>query len=121
MRSQSSTNVPWSRTVAYDGAWVPPAMLGTLLRGLINQRREEDFVVSRFHTLTRRERDVLALITEGRTDHEIGDALYISPQTARTHAHKVLRKLDVHSRLEASILAVDYRLIERIDTQREGT
>ena len=55
--------------------------------------------------LTTRELDVLALVAEGRTNREIGEALFISAKTASTHVSHILSKLDVRSRLEAATAA----------------
>ena len=92
---------------------IPGEMLGGLLRHLIQRRRDEDGVVDRFSRLSRREREVLALLTEGKDNRAIAEALVVSPHTARTHIQKVLEKLEVHSRLEAAALASQHRLIER--------
>jgi DNA-binding NarL/FixJ family response regulator len=51
-------------------------------------------------SLTRREREVLELLAEGHKNAEIGEALEISTETARTHAKNVYRKLGVCSRKE---------------------
>ena len=51
-------------------------------------------------SLTRREREVLSLLSRGQKNAEIARALQISPQTARTHAKRVYRKLGVNSRGE---------------------
>ena len=55
--------------------------------------------------LTPRERAVLKLIGRGLRNEQIADELVITVRTAETHVGRVLRKLDVHSRVEASILA----------------
>ena len=52
--------------------------------------------------LTRREREVLALVALGRTDPEIAEALTISPKTASRHVHNILGKLNMHRRSEAA-------------------
>jgi DNA-binding CsgD family transcriptional regulator len=51
--------------------------------------------------LTARELDVLRLIAQGRTNPEIGQALYMSPKTASVHVSRILAKLDVKTRTEA--------------------
>ena len=51
--------------------------------------------------LTHREREVLALIADGRTTQEISDALSISVLTVQSHVKNVLAKLGVHSKVEA--------------------
>lgn len=94
-------------------ASIPPGMLGLLLRRLIQRGREADQAVDRFSRLSRREREILALMVEGMDNHAIARVLVISPHTARTHAQNVLSKLGVHSRVEAAAVAVEFGLIER--------
>lgn len=101
------------RAVANGEAWVPTSMLGVLLSSLIEQRRVEDAVVERFARLSRREREVLALLVDGHDQHGIADILVISPDTARTHVQNIRNKLEVRSRLEAVALAVEHNLLER--------
>lgn len=52
--------------------------------------------------LTAREREVLALLAEGRTNREIGQALFISPKTASVHVSNLLMKLGAANRTEAA-------------------
>ncbi len=51
--------------------------------------------------LTERERDVLRLMVEGKSDREIADALNLKFNTVRNHTQHILEKLGVHSRQEA--------------------
>ncbi len=55
--------------------------------------------------LTRREREVLALLVAGRTNRQIGDELFISEATASVHVSNILGKLGVAGRTEAATLA----------------
>jgi DNA-binding NarL/FixJ family response regulator len=55
--------------------------------------------------LTPREVEVLALLAEGRTNGEIGAALYISTRTAGVHVSNILAKLGVRSRTQAAAVA----------------
>jgi DNA-binding NarL/FixJ family response regulator len=55
--------------------------------------------------LTAREREVLALVGQGRANRDIAEALFISERTARTHVSNILRKLELTSRTQAAILA----------------
>lgn len=50
------------------------------------------------HGLTAREREILTYLAEGHNGSYIASALFISPNTARTHIHNIYRKLDVSSR-----------------------
>ncbi|MFB6438139.1 AAA family ATPase [Streptomyces sp. NPDC056411] len=60
--------------------------------------------------LTPRERDVLRLVAEGRSNRQIADALFISPKTASVHVSNILAKLGVSGRGEAGALAHRLRL-----------
>ncbi len=91
-----------TRAVHRGDTLVPPRMLGPLLAALLRRKKEQDWAYSRISNLTRREREVLALLSEGADNEGIARALVISPQTARTHIQNILSKLSVHSRLEAA-------------------
>ncbi|MFD9128327.1 AAA family ATPase [Kitasatospora sp. NPDC059571] len=62
--------------------------------------------------LTPRERDVLRLLTLGRTNRQIAEELYISPKTASVHVSNILAKLGVGGRGEAAAVAHRLRLFE---------
>jgi DNA-binding NarL/FixJ family response regulator len=55
--------------------------------------------------LTPRERQVLALVAEGRTNREIGAELYMAEKTASVHVSRILAKLGVRGRTEAAAVA----------------
>ena len=55
--------------------------------------------------LSPREREVLLLLAQGKTETEIAAALVLSPKTIATHIQNVLRKLRVHSRTQAVVIA----------------
>ncbi|HEY9647388.1 MAG TPA: response regulator transcription factor [Chroococcidiopsis sp.] len=61
--------------------------------------------------LTPRERDILKLITAGKTTQEIAETFYITPGTVRVHIHAILQKLDVRDRTQAALLALQTGLI----------
>jgi DNA-binding NarL/FixJ family response regulator len=52
--------------------------------------------------LSRREEEILRLLTGGLTDREIGEALTISTRTVETHVSNILRKLDARNRADAA-------------------
>lgn len=91
-----------TRSVHRGQTLVPPRMLGPLIAALLRRRKERDAAHDLISQLTRREREVLALLSKGADNERIARALVISPQTARTHIQNILTKLSVHSRLEAA-------------------
>ena len=103
--------------VAAGEASIPGAMLGSLLRTLIQDRREEDRAVERFSRLSMREREVVALIVEGLDNAALGERMFVSPNTARTHVQNILRKLEVSSRLEAASMATTFGLLDRFPVE----
>ena len=60
---------------------------------------------SAFPDLTPREREVLALVADGRTNRQIATELFITDKTASVHVSNILSKLDVSNRGEAAALA----------------
>ena len=55
--------------------------------------------------LSPREREVLALVAEGRSNKAIAEALYVSPNTIKTHVAALLTKLNVDTRVQLAALA----------------
>jgi len=76
-----------------------PAVARTLTRTLVAPNRDST-------ALTPREREILVLVAQGRSNREIAQALVISERTARTHVSNVLAKLDLASRTQAALWAV---------------
>lgn len=60
----------------------------------------------RGNALTEREREVLGLITDGRSNREIARALVLSEKTVKTHVSNILMKLDLADRTQAALWAV---------------
>jgi DNA-binding CsgD family transcriptional regulator len=56
--------------------------------------------------LSKREHEVLALMSEGRTNREIGERLFISQKTVGVHVGNILAKLGVSGRVEAAAVAI---------------
>jgi NarL family two-component system response regulator LiaR len=65
----------------------------------------------RGHDLTEREREVLALLVEGKSNVEIAEDLAVSLSTARFHVSAIIDKLGVANRTQAATLAVRHKLV----------
>ncbi len=60
----------------------------------------------KWESLTLREREVLGLLAEGKTDKEIAQALQVKVKTVENHVSRILEKLGVDSRTQAALWAV---------------
>ncbi len=58
------------------------------------------------YSLTQREHDILALLSEGRSNREIAGALFLSEKTVKAHLAAIFRKLGVTNRTQAAMMAV---------------
>jgi RNA polymerase sigma factor (sigma-70 family) len=83
-----------------------------LLHGVRREREREREAQAALAQLTPREREVLQALSEGLSDKEIAQQLYVSPATARTHVVRTLGKLGVHSRLQAVVFAASHGAIQ---------
>ncbi len=98
------------RVVAGGGAWLDPAVTGRVLTVYRSAApapgRDAGLAV-----LTGREREVLALIGQGRTNAEIAAALFVGEGTVKTHINHVFAKLGLRDRAAAVVFAFDYDLV----------
>ena len=88
--------------VAAGRTYVDPVLAGVLSSSAATEKMSK---------LTERERDVLRLLADGMSNDEIGKALFISPETVRTHVRKAMRKLEADTRTQAVATALRQSLI----------
>jgi DNA-binding NarL/FixJ family response regulator len=93
---------------------VPIDMAPGLITALLKRRSQYQGAVRRVSSLTRRERQVLALLADGADNDVMASMLVISPETVRTHVQNLLGKLGLHSRLEAAAFVSQHRLLDDI-------
>jgi DNA-binding NarL/FixJ family response regulator len=98
------------RTVAAGEALLSPAVTKRVIREFTRIRRPAE--PEGLEQLTEREREVLSLIAEGRSNAEIGETLFISETTVKTHVTHVLQKLGLRDRVQAVVLAHQAGLVE---------
>lgn len=69
--------------------------------------------------LTNREREVLMLIAQGKSNQEIADELFITLKTVKTHVSNILAKLEVEDRTQAAIYAFKHGLVKQDGEAKE--
>ncbi|PGH51081.1 MULTISPECIES: response regulator transcription factor [Streptomyces] len=89
------------RSVHAGHVLLQPEVAGALL-----SQEDDRAGQGRGGTLTDREREVLGLIADGRSNREIARALVLSEKTVKTHVSNILMKLDVADRTQAALWAV---------------
>ncbi len=96
------------------GMFLFPSVARLLVNDYLGKREgtSPNASARRLEELTDREREVLALIAEGRTNPEIADALVISIKTVNRHRENIMAKLDLHSRVDLVRYAIEKGLIE---------
>ncbi|MDH5232634.1 MAG: response regulator transcription factor [Gammaproteobacteria bacterium] len=91
------------------GETVVAPELATTLARVVQGKNPQD-TEDKLESLTPREREILQHIAEGGSNKVIGRALGITDGTVKLHVKSILRKLDVHSRVEAAVIAVEHGL-----------
>ena len=91
------------RTVAEGEALLSPAITKRVIEKFV--RISPPAPPKEFGELSERERDVFRLLARGLSNGEIGEQLYISEATVKTHVTHIFQKLDLRDRVQAVVLA----------------
>ncbi len=94
------------------GMFLFPSVARLLVNDFLEKREGVSPGARRLEELTDREREVLTLIAEGRTNQEIAAALVISIKTVNRHRENIMAKLNLHSRVDLVRYAIEKGLIE---------
>ena len=99
------------RAVHRGEMWIERKMIAKIIEAgtendLIPQGREN----IQKEQLTPREQEVLTLLTEGHTNKEIANKLFISEKTVKSHMNNIFKRLNVSGRLQAIVYAIKHGL-----------
>ncbi|MGA9965827.1 MAG: response regulator transcription factor [Terriglobales bacterium] len=89
------------RSVANNEAVCPPGLCLALFESVASRNNAASFVIRHNLGLTRREQQLVQMISHGLTNKEIASQLNLSEQTVKNHIHRMLRKLGATDRLGA--------------------
>jgi DNA-binding NarL/FixJ family response regulator len=93
------------RSVSQGKAFFSPAVSRMLVEDYVRQLQDKDIEDS-YELLTQRERELLQLIAEGRSNKDVANILNLSVYTVETHRGNIMEKLNLHSLPELILYAV---------------
>jgi DNA-binding NarL/FixJ family response regulator len=99
------------RTAAAGDALLAPAVIRRLIERFCGQSPPADGLPESMAELTSRELEVLKLVARGLSNRQIGESLFLSEATVKTHLAHVYAKLSVRDRVQAVVLAYETGLV----------
>jgi len=99
------------RNPSHGEAPITRQLASKILGEFARQTREAQPAARPSQVLTEREREVLSLVAQGRTNREIGQALFLSENTIKYHLKSILAKLHLNNRAEAVAFALRSGLV----------
>ncbi|MGX9133365.1 response regulator [Rummeliibacillus sp. JY-2-4R] len=107
------------KIVAAGGSYLHPKVTKNLVaeyRRLSERENKGSFhqteIRRPFHLLTKRECEVLQLLTDGQSNRAIGETLFISEKTVKNHVSSILQKMNVNDRTQAVVTAIKNGWVE---------
>ncbi|HEY5648207.1 MAG TPA: response regulator transcription factor, partial [Nitrospiria bacterium] len=92
-------------TVIRGEHWVSRKVAGRMFSEVFGLEKEKETPAADHDLLTRRELEILSLVSRGCRNKEIGEALSISEKTVKTHLTNIFGKLNIQNRLQAALYA----------------
>ncbi len=99
------------RSVADGAAWFDPSIAHIVLKASANSPDLDNENNRKDYDLTSREAQILKLMTEGYSNMEIAQILFISINTTKAHVANILQKLEVDDRLQAALKALKNKIV----------
>jgi DNA-binding NarL/FixJ family response regulator len=99
------------REVNRGGSYLSPRLLTRLVDDFRVQGRTGVVRQPRFGTLTKREREILKMLSEGRSVKEIATGFDLSVKTVEAHKFNLMRKLDIHNKAQLVQYAIQKKII----------
>lgn len=104
------------REVHRGGSYLSPRLLTRLVDDFRMQGRGGPVRQPRFGTLTKREREILKMLAEGRSVKEIATGFDLSVKTVEAHKFNLMRKLDIHNKAQLVQYAIQKKIIRLPET-----
>ncbi len=98
------------QSVSEGKPFFSPSIAKTLLEDYMRQLQQRGLQDS-YDLLTDREKEILQLLAEGKSNKEVAGQLNLSPSTVETHRTRIMQKLDLHSSADIVLYAVRKKII----------
>lgn len=99
------------RAIHAGDALLSPVATRALIDRFVSAPAPQRLPGPELNHLTEREREVLLMVAQGRSNQDIADELVISPHTAKTHVNRIMVKVHAHDRAQLVILAYESGLL----------
>jgi len=93
------------RTIAGGTKLLPPTLTGSLFSQIVEDAARNGKVQLNDVRITKREREIIDLISEGLSNKEIAQRLHLAIHTVKSHVHHILEKLALRTRLQVAVYA----------------
>jgi len=112
----SETIAKCIRVVARGEVWLSGDLISRVCDELVRECQQKTVVKSpdknqltKIKMISRREMEILALVSESMTNEEIAQKLFLSTKTVKTHIRNIFEKTDIRNRVEAALLYTRYK------------
>jgi two-component system, NarL family, response regulator NreC len=99
------------RSVARQRPFFSPAIVTSMLEDYVH-RVQRDAAQDSLDLLTDREKEVLQLLAEGKTNKEVASILHLGVSTVETHRNNLMQKLNLHNTAELVVYAVKKKILK---------
>jgi two-component system, NarL family, response regulator DegU len=103
-------------TIARGEIWLTGDLIGLVCDRLIRECDKKHLLqaptnnqLAKMKTISRREMEVMALVSESMTNEEIAQKLFLSSKTVKTHIRNIFKKTGIHNRVEVALLYIRYK------------
>jgi len=105
------------RAVAEGSNVLPPLLVNSLFTQIVEHAiKEGSTYVKEAARMTKREQEVITLLSQGMSNNEIGSKINISTFTVKSHIHNIMEKLSLHTRLELANYSYTQKTLDTISS-----
>jgi len=109
LKDSAANEIVEAIKIVYSGEkYIDKSLVSIMFSGIKSKENK----TSIFDNLSKREVEVLFKISQGLSNKEIGEKLFLSEKTVKNYATNIFDKLDVHDRVQAAILAIENNIDE---------